>query len=388
MGGEMLRLWRKARLVDCRTDVISIFVSFLVLSISMLLTAVLGARPPDPSVHWAGHSWIHLMKRLHVMLSIGCFLIELSSAFFALFALHRILCGGFDTYAPSAAELLVRELEFETVAVHSYFFAGAVLLMGPVAIHCFCMVQQGLRSDMLAASVCCLIAGVSFLILSFFNAYLTAFPYGSYEKVVARFIELSFARCAGGGTPAAMTLFSWCLQGVSVILAILSLVETFPWNYYRSLASDPRDSANEPSMAAEASIDSREYPDSEPSENAQSGLSPHLSGLARRILPAEAQPMSLEALQRLDPAPQAATVSSRPERVRSGSSCLPGASRRGAADTATGESLLARPLQSGLPPWRGAIQQGTNARVNTQGSARKGLSVASSMQSLDSLIVD
>eukprot|EP00966_Prymnesium_polylepis_P167014 3860589-Prymnesium_polylepis.1 len=92
-------------LVDCRTDVVSIFVSFLVLSISMLLTAAVGAQPPDPSVHWAGHSWIHLMKRLHVMLSIGCFLIELSSAFFALFALHRILCGGFNTYATSSAEV-------------------------------------------------------------------------------------------------------------------------------------------------------------------------------------------------------------------------------------------------------------------------------------------
>ncbi|KAL3910220.1 MAG: hypothetical protein SGPRY_009138, partial [Prymnesium sp.] len=120
------------------------------------------------------------------MLSIGCFLIELSSAFFALFALHRILCGGFDTYAASAADLLVRELEFEMVAVHSYFFAGALFLMGPVAIRAFCMVQQGLRSDTLAASVICLILGVALLIFSFFNAHLSSFPYGSYERIVSR----------------------------------------------------------------------------------------------------------------------------------------------------------------------------------------------------------
>ena len=121
-----------------------------------------------------------------MILSIGCFLIELSSAFFALFALHRVLAGGFDPRSRTPAELLVRELEFEFVAVLSYFFAGAMLMFGPVAIRCFCMVQQGLRSDTLAASVCCLIVGVALLILSFFNAHLSSFPYGSYEQVLTR----------------------------------------------------------------------------------------------------------------------------------------------------------------------------------------------------------
>ena len=166
----------------------TLFVSFLVLSVMTAVTALSGTTPPDPSVHWAGHRWIHMMKRLHVITSIGCFLMEVCCMFFSLFALHRVLAGGFDTRASSTAALLVRELEFEYVAVCSYFFAGAMLLMCPVAIRCFCTVQQGVRSDLLAASVCCLIVGIVLLILSFFNAHLSAFPYSSYEDLLRRFV--------------------------------------------------------------------------------------------------------------------------------------------------------------------------------------------------------
>ena len=176
--------------VDQKQDMVAIFVSFLVVSITMLACSVLGVLPPNPSVHWAGHAWIHFMKRLHVIMSIGCFLTELCSAFFSLFAIHRILFGGFSMQASSAAGVLLRELEFELVAVCSYFFTGWILLMGPVAIRCFCMAQQQLRSDSLAASVCCLFVGVGLLILSFFNAHLSSFPYGSYENIVVRSVRL------------------------------------------------------------------------------------------------------------------------------------------------------------------------------------------------------
>ena len=185
-----------------------LFGSFLILSAASAMVAIMGCQPPDPSVHWPGHSWIHFMKRFHVVLSIGCFLIELCAFFFAVFALHRTLAGGFDTNATSTAELLMRELEFEFVAVSSYFFAGTMLLLGPVAIRCFCMVQQGLRSDMLAASVMCLIVGCSMLILSFFNAHLVHFPFDSYEQVLARFIVLSFRRCVGGGRAAVIMVLA------------------------------------------------------------------------------------------------------------------------------------------------------------------------------------
>ena len=164
------------------------------------------------------------MKRLHVIMSIGCFIIEVCASFFSLFAYHRVINGGFDARARSASVMLVRELEYEFVAVCSYSFAGAWLLMGPVAIRSFCMVQQGLRSDFLAASVCCLIAGAVLLILSFFNAHLEAYPFDSYEQVLGRFIELSFERCAGGGRAAVIMVSAWTLQCVSVVLALLSLV--------------------------------------------------------------------------------------------------------------------------------------------------------------------
>ena len=190
------------------------------------------------------------MKRLHVIMSIGCFLMEVRASFFSLFALHRTLAGGFDMRASSTAELLVRELEFEFVAVSSYFFGGAVLLMGPVGIRCFCMVQQGLRSDFLAASVCCLIAGAVLLILSFFNAHLEAYPFDSYEQVLGRFIELSFERCAGGGRAAVIMVSAWTPQCVSVVLALLSLVETFPQIYFAGLDDDAPDGAAPPSRPA------------------------------------------------------------------------------------------------------------------------------------------
>ena len=148
---------------DCSAEAERLFLSFLILSVGCGGLALYGIVPPDPAVHWPGHKWIHFMKRLHVIMSIGCFLMEVCASFFSLFALHRTLAGGFDMRASSTAELLVRELEFEFVAVSSYFFGGAVLLMGPVGIRCFCMVQQGLRSDFLAASVCCLIAGAVLL---------------------------------------------------------------------------------------------------------------------------------------------------------------------------------------------------------------------------------
>jgi len=173
-----------------------------------------------------------------VIMSIGCFLIELCAFFFAVFALHRILAGGFDTHATSTVELIVRELEFEFVAVAVYFFTGTMLLMGPLGIRCFCMVQQGLRSDMLAASVMCLIVGVVMLILSFFNAHLQHFPFKSLDELLVRFAALSFRRCADGGRPALITVLAWALQLVSLVLAILSLIETLPWYYYREFYRD------------------------------------------------------------------------------------------------------------------------------------------------------
>ena len=220
---------------DCAREAERLFGSFLVLSVGCGLVALYGAEPPNPSVHWPGHGWIHFMKRVHVIMSIGCFLIEVCATFFSLFALHRVLAGGFDTHATSTAALLMRELEFEYVAVCSYSFAGAWLLMGPVAIRCFCQVQQGLRSDTLAAAVCCLIVGTFLLVLSFFNAHLVAFPYETYDGIIHRFVQLSLTRCQDGGRPAVITALAWTLQAVSVFLAMLSLVETFPWNYYRDL---------------------------------------------------------------------------------------------------------------------------------------------------------
>jgi hypothetical protein len=168
---------------DFASQAMLLFTSFLFLSFVGATIAIGGSMPPDPSVHWPGHAWIHFMKRLHVIMSIGCFLMNLCALFFSIFALHRTLAGGFDTRGRSAVELIVRELEFEYVAVSAYFFAGTMLLMGPVGIRCFCMVQQGLRSDTLAASVMCLIVGVVLLILSFFNQHLAHFPFVSYTQV-------------------------------------------------------------------------------------------------------------------------------------------------------------------------------------------------------------
>ena len=197
---------------DYASNTMLLFTSFLLLSCVGAAVAIGGAMPPDPSVHWPGHSWIHFMKRLHVIMSIGCFLMNLCACFFSVFALHRTLAGGFDTRATSATEVIVRELEFEYVAVSAYFFAGTMLLMGPVGIRCFCMVQQGLRSDTLAASVMCLIVGVVLLILSFFNQHLVQFPFVSYGQVVHRFMELSFEHCFAGDKPALIMLLAWTLQ--------------------------------------------------------------------------------------------------------------------------------------------------------------------------------
>lgn len=223
--------------LDHSAEVERLFASFFAVSVFTAVVAAYGWQPPNPSVHWPGHSWIHFMKRMHVILSIGSFLIEVCATCFSFFAFHRVLAGGFDTRAPSAAALLVRELEFEFVACCSYFFAGSMLLMGPIAIHSFCMVQQGLRSNALAASVMCLIVGCFALILSFFNAHLFAFPYDSYEDVLRRFLELSQTRAGGGGRPAAITISAWVLQGLSALLATFSLVETVPGIYYREFAS-------------------------------------------------------------------------------------------------------------------------------------------------------
>ena len=162
---------------DCSYDVKCLLLTFLTLSLVVGGAAVSGMTPPDPAVHWPGHKWIHFMKRAHVVMSVGSFLIEVCAFSFSLVALQRVLAGNFNMYAKSPAVLLVRELEFEYVAVCSYAFGGTWLLMGPVAIRCFCMVQQGLRSDALAAAVCCLIVGGVLLVLSFFNeSILEAFP--------------------------------------------------------------------------------------------------------------------------------------------------------------------------------------------------------------------
>ena len=294
---------------DCSSEMERLFASFLLLSTAVGGAALYGCVPPDPAVHWPGHSWIHFMKRLHVIMSIGSFLIELCAFFFALFALHRVLVGGFDSRARSTAQLIVRELEFEYVAVCSYFFAGAWLIMGPVAIRCFCMVQQGLRSYSLAAACCSLIIGAFLLILSFFNAHLVSFPYDSYDELILRFMQLSFTRCQDGGRAAIITTLAWVLQAFSVLLACarpplssspllhlrlsgcrlahdraysrsrhcrlwygashtmtmhaaalatagFSLIETFPWNYYRDVepgVPDPssvRSSRAQPTPAA------------------------------------------------------------------------------------------------------------------------------------------
>ena len=223
---------------DCSPEAERLFLSFLVLSVGCGGLALYGVVPPDPAVHWPGHKWIHFMKRLHVIMSIGCFIIEVCASSFSLFALHRVINGGFDTRARAASIMLVRELEYEYVAVCSYSFAGAWLLMGPVAIRSFCMVQQGLRSDYLAIAVCCLIVGTNLLVLSFFNANLAAFPYDNFYGLLRRFVELSLSRWQrerDGGHAAVLTVVAWALQVVSVVLSFASLVETFPWNFYREL---------------------------------------------------------------------------------------------------------------------------------------------------------
>ena len=92
------------QLVDDQTShTLLLFLSFLLLSFVGGAIAIAGAMPPDPSVHWPGHSWIHFMKRLHVIFSIGCFLMNLCACFFSVFALHRTLAGGFDMRGRSAA---------------------------------------------------------------------------------------------------------------------------------------------------------------------------------------------------------------------------------------------------------------------------------------------
>lgn len=236
-------------------EVERLFASFFVVSIFNAVVAAYSSQPPNPSVHWPGHSWIHFMKRMHVILSIGSFLLAFCSSSFALFAFHRVLAGGFDARAPSAAALLVRELEFEFVACCSYFFAGSMLLMGPIAIHSFCMVQQGLRSNALAASVMCLIVGCFALILSFFNAHLEAFPYSSYEEVLGRFFELSQSRFTAGGRPAVITISAWVLQALAALLAAISLIETVPGIYYRDIAQEH---LSEPPPRRSISLDNTE----------------------------------------------------------------------------------------------------------------------------------
>jgi len=245
------------QLVDDQTShTLLLFLSFLLLSFVGGAIAIAGAMPPDPSVHWPGHSWIHFMKRLHVIFSIGCFLMNLCACFFSVFALHRTLAGGFDMRGRSAAEVLLRELEYEYVAVSVYYFAGMMLLMGPVGIRCFCMVQQGLRSDTLAAAVMCLIVGVVLLILSFFNAHLVHTPFASFAHLCLRFIELSLARCFGGGKPAVTLLLAWTCQCVSVVLAVCSLIETVPWLYYRELYAEESAHADSDAAAAAAALPS------------------------------------------------------------------------------------------------------------------------------------
>mmetsp|Transcript_46157 Transcript_46157/g.120958 ORF Transcript_46157/g.120958 Transcript_46157/m.120958 type:complete len:251 (-) Transcript_46157:320-1072(-) len=48
-------------------------------------------------------------------------------------------------------------------------------------------------------------------------------------------MQLSFTRCGGGGRQAVITVVAWVLQLISVVLSLASLVETFPWYYYREL---------------------------------------------------------------------------------------------------------------------------------------------------------
>ena len=326
--------------------------------------AISGSNPPDPSVHWPGHSWIHFMKRLHVIMSIGCFLIELCALFFSIFALHRVLAGGFDAqHASSTIVLLTTGLEFEFVAVSSYFFAGTMLLLGPVAIRCFRMVQQGLRSDSLAASVMCLIVGVVLLILSFFNAHLASFPYASFEQLLFRFITLSYQRCLSGGRPAAIMVLAWTLQLVSLILAICSLSETLPWVYYRDerMAEVYREQRIM-GMAASGGRDPAPLETiTEPGQ----------------VLPNRSRPGS-------PPAQIAGTVSDGVGGAR-----------------VTGQARHRRVASGGAPNpaelWQEVFKDprlamSTNSfnifRTNHQAKFARGASVASSMNSLDSLVVD
>lgn len=152
-AGARTHQWcSKLFLPDQAASAERLFTCYLACATCTALGAAYGWQAPDPSVHWPGHSWIHFMKRAHVIMSIGAFLIEVCAMAFSLFALMRVLAGSLDTRASSTAVLLVRELEFEFVAVCSYFFAGAMLLLGPIAIRCFCMVQ--VRSQPVCARAC------------------------------------------------------------------------------------------------------------------------------------------------------------------------------------------------------------------------------------------
>ena len=89
---------------DCSHDAKSIFAAFLVLAMLSGTAAILGVVPPDPAVHWPGHKWIHFMKRLHVIMSIGCFLVQVCASSFSLHCIESSLEASHARLADSHAD--------------------------------------------------------------------------------------------------------------------------------------------------------------------------------------------------------------------------------------------------------------------------------------------
>jgi len=122
-----------------------------------------------------------------------------------------MLGGNYNPYASNAVEMLVREFEWDYVAVRTQFVTGILAFILAQALRVYKELHQ---RQFLARSVMLFLLFCACQCLCFFNAHLNL--YGSFLSLFTRYVQLAFAGLMNGGvlaltTAALLVCFLTCL---------------------------------------------------------------------------------------------------------------------------------------------------------------------------------
>ena len=170
-----------------------------------------------------------LMRYAYLLLMIISFGMEISVIFMATHVGVQLgASGGFDGYASSLVQFLVREFEYEYVSVRCQFISGVLAFLAAQALR----VRYSLRRfpDLSICAMCCRLFTAAAGMLSYNNA--NTITFGGYSGLLLRWATLSFEfyaeRCRLGKPMALFTVVTALISLAYLVRSAASSATALP----------------------------------------------------------------------------------------------------------------------------------------------------------------